>query len=63
MCPATVYFRKGGEVREMSDKKKIKGAEENKFICQNCGLDCRDKVSLERHLDWAHKDPKNAVKQ
>ena len=47
----------------MSDKKKTKGSEENKFICQNCGLDCRDKVSLERHLDWAHKDPKNAIKQ
>ena len=51
------------EGRETSDKKKINEAEENKFICQNCRLDCHDKVSLERHLDWAHKDPKNAVKQ
>jgi len=47
----------------MSDKKKIKVSEENKYICQSCGLDCRDKVSLERHLDWAHKDQKSVVKR
>jgi tRNA(Leu) C34 or U34 (ribose-2'-O)-methylase TrmL len=55
-------LRKGGEEREMADKKKTKGAEENKFVCKHCGLDCHDKVKLERHLDWAHKDQKNAVK-
>ncbi len=46
----------------MFGKKKIKTLEEKKSVCQICGLDCRDKLSLERHIDWAHKDQKNPVK-
>ena len=42
------------EVRAMFGKKKIKTPEENKAVCQECGLDCRDKSSLERHINWAH---------
>jgi hypothetical protein len=45
----------------MSDKKK-KMPEANKSVCHICGLDCGDKSSLERHLDWAHKDQKNPEK-
>ena len=40
----------------MFGKKKIKTSEEKKAVCQECGLDCRDKSSLERHIAWAHKN-------
>jgi hypothetical protein len=43
-------------------KKKPKTAEEKNVICQICGLDCRDKFSLERHVDWAHKEQRSPVK-
>jgi uncharacterized C2H2 Zn-finger protein len=42
------------EVLAMFGKKKIKTPEEKKVVCQECGLDCRDKSSLERHINWAH---------
>ena len=48
--------------KNVPDKKKNKAAEEKNFVCQNCGLDCFDRVSLERHIDWAHQDNKNPVK-
>ncbi len=40
----------------MFGKKKPKVPGEKKAVCQECGLDCRDKDSLERHLAWAHKN-------
>jgi len=45
----------GGE--PVSDKKK-KMLEANKSVCHICGLDCRDKTSLERHIDWVTKTRK-----
>lgn len=38
----------------MFGKKKTKTLEDKKAVCQECGLDCRDKLSLERHINWAH---------
>ncbi len=43
-------------------KKKSPEQAKPKSVCQYCGLDCGDKMSLERHLDWAHKDQKPPVK-
>jgi hypothetical protein len=42
--------------------KKKKILEEKKVVCQICGLDCQDKLSLERHIDWAHQKQKGLVK-
>jgi hypothetical protein len=33
---------------------KKKKPEEKGAVCQTCGLDCRDKSSLHRHIDWVH---------
>jgi hypothetical protein len=46
----------------MFGKKKTNTPEEKKAVCQICGLDCRDKLSLERHLDWAHREQRTPVK-
>ncbi len=46
----------------MFSKKKMKTAEEKKYLCQIGGLDCRDKLSLDRHVDWAHKEQSSPVK-
>ena len=46
----------------MFGKKKPKTVEEHKAICEICGLDCRDKDSLQRHLEWAHKEQKTTAK-
>ena len=55
-----------GEGRDMFGKKKtntpIKIPEETNSVCQICGLDCRDKLSLQRHIDWAHKEQKTPSK-
>jgi len=51
------YVKCNGGGEPVSDKKR-KMAEANKSVCHICGLDCRDKSSLERHLDWAHKTRK-----
>jgi hypothetical protein len=59
---AILISGKGKEVGIMFGKKKIKTLEEKKSVCQICGLDCQDKLSLERHIDWAHKEQKNPVK-
>jgi hypothetical protein len=45
----------------MFNKKKIQ-IEQKKAVCQVCGLDCGDKSSLERHIDWVHATAKNPVK-
>jgi hypothetical protein len=55
------YIKCCGGDEPVSDKKK-KTAEANKSVCHICGLDCGDKSSLERHLDWAHKDQKSPEK-
>ncbi len=47
---------------DMFGKKKEKVPEEKKAVCPICGYDCGDKSSLERHIDWAHKDQKNSTK-
>jgi hypothetical protein len=39
-------------------KPEAKGA-----VCQQCGLECGDKFSLERHIDWAHRAGQTPVKQ
>jgi len=74
MVPAGPFFMVGScvfdtlrqkqkqEAGGMFDKKTKKNAEDKSNVCQICGLDCRDKVSLERHVDWAHKAQKNSVK-
>jgi hypothetical protein len=49
------------EVGTMFGKKKVKTPEEKKAVCQICGLDCYDKLTLERHVDWAHKEQKSPV--
>jgi hypothetical protein len=46
----------------MFGKKKPKTIEEKKAVCATCGLDCRDKSSLERHIDWAHASQTIPVK-
>ena len=46
----------------MFGKKNIKKPQGNEVVCQMCGLDCRDKGSLERHMDWAHAVAKSPVK-
>jgi hypothetical protein len=38
---------------------KKKKPEEKGGVCQTCGLDCRDKSSLARHVEWAHRDKKS----
>jgi hypothetical protein len=38
----------------MFGMKKIKTPEEKKAVCRECGLDCRDKLNLERHINWLH---------
>jgi hypothetical protein len=43
----------------MFGSKKTKGQPVKKAVCELCGLDCQDKESLQRHLDWAHKDQKD----
>jgi hypothetical protein len=46
----------------MFGNKKSKVPRPKEAICEFCGLDCHDKDSLERHLDWVHKDQKSAPK-
>jgi hypothetical protein len=46
----------------MFGKKKTNIQEGMKAVCQICGLDCRDKSSLERHVDWAHKEQRTTSK-
>jgi len=41
------------------DKKDTKAKE---GVCPYCGYDCRDKESLERHVDWSHKEKKEEGK-
>ena len=42
---------------------KKKKSEANGAVCQICGLDCHDKSSLARHIDWAHLAGQNPAKQ
>jgi len=30
-------------------------AKSGEGVCPVCGYDCRDKESLQRHMDWAHR--------
>jgi hypothetical protein len=46
----------------MFGSKKTKVVQDRKVICEHCGLDCQDKESLQRHLDWAHRDLNAPVK-
>lgn len=46
----------------MFNKKKTK-IMEKKAVCPTCGLDCGDKFSLERHIDWVQAVGKNLLKQ
>jgi hypothetical protein len=47
----------------MFSKKKIKELEKKEStVCQYCGLNCYNQSSLERHLEWAHKEQKVTVK-
>jgi transcription initiation factor TFIIIB Brf1 subunit/transcription initiation factor TFIIB len=46
----------------MFGKKKGKTQEQAKTVCEICGLDCRDSSSLDRHMEWAHRDQKTAPK-
>jgi hypothetical protein len=50
------------EIRAMFNKKKTKITLEKKAVCPTCGLDCGDKFSLERHIDWVQAVGKNLVK-
>jgi hypothetical protein len=59
---AILVSGKAMEAGTMFGKKKMKTPEEQNSICPICGLDCRDKLSLERHIDWVHKDQKNPIK-
>jgi len=45
----------------MFGKKKPKIQEERKAVCEICGVDCRDKVLLTRHIDWAHREQKTST--
>jgi uncharacterized membrane protein YvbJ len=40
-----------------------KKPQEKGAVCQQCGLDCGDKSSLARHIDWAHQAGKSLAKQ
>jgi hypothetical protein len=46
----------------MFGKKPPKSIETKKAVCQLCGLDCGDKFSLVRHIDWVHNEQKTTVK-
>jgi hypothetical protein len=48
-----------GEVSKKDDKREARAKE---GICHICGYDCHDKESLQRHLEWAHKNAGTAVK-
>jgi len=50
------------EVGDIFGKKKVKKPEGNEAVGQTCGLDCRDKSSLERYMGWAHAVAKSPVK-
>jgi hypothetical protein len=44
-------------------KKKVQTTVESvSFKCPVCGLDCLNKESLDRHVEWQHKDQKPPVK-
>jgi hypothetical protein len=49
-------------VRNVLGKKKIKAAEKKGALCQTCDWDFHDKISLDRHIDWAHRAQKSTVK-
>ena len=53
---------RGMEVIELFGAKNTKKTVEKEAVCQTCGLDCGDRFSLERHIDWGHKLTKSAVK-
>jgi len=42
----------------MSKKDDKRLAKLKEGICPHCGYDCQDKESLERHIDWVHKEKK-----
>lgn len=42
----------------MGKKDDKREAKHNEGICPVCGYDCHDKDSLQRHIDWAHKEEK-----
>jgi hypothetical protein len=46
----------------MSKKDDKREARQKEGICPICGDNCQDKESLQRHLDWAHKDKKDGLK-
>jgi hypothetical protein len=50
------------EGREMFGNKKSKVMRTKESVCEVCGLDCYDKDSLARHMDWAHKEQKGTPK-
>ena len=39
-------------------KKDKKEARQKEGICPYCNYDCHDKDSLQRHIEWAHKEVK-----
>lgn len=43
-------------------KKKGKSAAEKEIKCNVCGVECFDQNSLERHLEWVHKEVKIPAK-
>ncbi len=42
--------------------KKVKAQANRTAICSMCGLECLDKDSLDRHVDWAHREQQAAAK-
>jgi hypothetical protein len=39
-------------------KKAVVNTQTKDFHCATCGLDCADRVSLDRHMGWAHSGSK-----
>ncbi len=42
--------------------KKVKAPANRTAICSKCGLECLDKDSLDRLVDWAHQEQKGPTK-
>jgi hypothetical protein len=41
-------------------KKETQQQVKKEYRCSECGLDCSDQPSLERHISWAHKKTSTA---
>lgn len=40
------------------DKNEARLAKLKEGICSHCQYNCHDKESLQRHIEWAHKEEK-----